>query len=117
MPTKKRKPKIKPAEGPPLPAVSANVVLIAWEDAASGAGVLEDAATWALPIQYSLGFLRYAGAKKIILAGSYCSDSGCSDFGEPTGIPASLPRRAWVPTGWKEVQLDEVAEYSGGVET
>lgn len=106
---RKPKPKIKAPQGPPLPGVAKSVVLIAWEDAASGAGVLEDAATWALPIQYSLGFVRHAGTDKVVLAGSYCSDPGCSDFGEPTGIPASLPRRAWVPTGWREVPLDEIA--------
>ena len=108
MPTKKRKPKVEPVDRPPLPPAASSVALIAWEDAASGAGTIEDAAAWTLPMQYTLGFVRLVTAEKIILAGSYCSDPGCPDFGEPTGIPASLPRRAWVPTGWKEVALDDL---------
>ena len=114
MPAKKRKPKVETVDRPPLPPAASSVVLIAWEDAASGAGPIDDAAAWALPMQYSLGMLRHADASKVILAGSYCSDPGCSDFGEPTGIPSSLMRRAWVPTGWKEVPVSDLPKEQSG---
>ncbi len=104
----RKRPRKSEPEGPPLPPAAESVVLIAWEDAASGAGVIEDAATWSLPIQYSLGMLRHRDEGKVILAGSYCPDPACPDFGEPTGIPVSVLRRAWVPTGWREVDLDNL---------
>lgn len=107
-----RKKKVARPTGPPLPEAADSIVLVAWEDATSGGGDIRDAAAMSLPIQYSVGMVRHAGVDKLVLAGSHCSDPDCAAFGEPTAMPASLVRRVWVSTGWKEADLGELPDGS-----